>query len=456
MNVSSYNQAANRKFEALHTETEPLQVRRRPVMRTRGGSTKDLARVAAATALGTGLVAALAAEPTKPAGDPTVQFGASVALKETYDGNVFLQSATSLANRASFSTSVEPRLSLTWRNDANFGASLSYSSGIVFYHDEPGEDHQTHRAALSFWGNSDSTEWNVTSNLVLIDGSSVGPTWSGPGGAPAAGGIAVRDRRDAAVYRARLQLTQFADEWFLRPTASFYLHDFLTEHRATPGYQNYVDRNEVLGGVDVGRRLGQRNSVWLGYRCGAQGEAKLLAYPEVYDSSFHRILLGGKVYPVSWLQAEVNLGPEVHRYGDEVPISFGDRDEVYLFVDASVKASFGTAGDFALSIKRFEQPGFGGRSVYDDLTYDLSWRRRIDKQWEIGTGFRAYNTDFHKPVVRNDWIVSAQGFVNCSVSPRLSIEASYVFEQGLTADANAGGREYSRHLVAAGIKYIFQ
>lgn len=425
-------------------------------MRARAGKANDLRRVAAAMALGSSLVAAIAAEPPQPAGDPTVQFGASAALRETYDGNVFLQSATALANRASFSTAMEPKLSLTWRNGAHLGASISYSSGIVFYHDEPGEDHQTHRAALTVGGKWNSTELKVTSNLVLIDGSSVGPTWSGPGGAPATGGIPLRDRRDAAVYRAGLQLNQFAGEWFLRPSASFYLHDFLTEHRATPGYQNYVDRNEVLGGLDLGRRLDQRNSVWFGYRFGAQGQARLLAYREVYDSTFHRGLVGAKVQPVSWLEAELMVGPEVRRFGDDVPNSFGSRDEVNLFVDASARASLGKLGELALSIKRFEQPGFGGRSVYGDLTYDLSWRRRIDKQWEIGTGFRAYNTDFHKPVVRDDWVLSAQGFVNCSVSTRLSLEASYVFENGLTADANAGGREYTRHLVAAGIKYVFQ
>lgn len=381
------------------------------------------------------------------------KFTASAGVKETFDSNVYLQSETDKANQSSLVTTLSAQAALAWNPTPLFNAALNYAPEFNVFHAEDSENFTAHRVGLTLGGKSGKTAYESTTSLVFIDGSSVGPTWTGPGGAPATGGPAVRDRRDAAVYRSSLRITENLGEWFVRPTATFYLHDFQTEHRSTPGYQNYVDRNELVGGVDLGRRWDSKSAVFAGYRYGVQDQADLAPSPIQYDSSFHRVLFGIEGQPAKWLKTSVALGPEFRHFGNHVPTNFGDHDRVNFYVDASVTVIPSTNDSVALSIKQFEQPGFGGRSVYEDLTYDLMWRHKFNSRWTAGLGGRAYNTDFLAPVVRNDWVLSLSTFVNCNITTKLNAELSYTFEKGVTHDANASGREYDRHLVAAGIKY---
>jgi len=379
----------------------------------------------------------------------------SVAIKEAYDNNVYLQSETPLADQASFVTSLLPQLGLGLQPDPAFGVSLNYTPEIVFFHSESSEDYLAQRAQFSLSGKLGNTKYEARTSLVFIDGSSTSPTWTGPGGAPATGGPAVRDRRDAAVYRSSFLVTQNLGRWFVRPSVSFYLHDFQTDQRATAGYQNYVDRDEVVLGLDLGVPATKNASVWVGYRYGIQDQAKLLTFPEEYDNTFHRALLGVDGELAKWCKVAISIGPEFRRYGDKVPMSFGDRSGTIFCIDASTTLSPTTNDTVTLSVKRFEQPGFGGRSTYDDLTYDLGWKHKFGSAWTVGIGGRAYNTDFLAPIVRNDWVLSGNALVNYTLAARWNAEMSYVYERGLTRTANASGREYERHLIALGIKYTF-
>lgn len=379
----------------------------------------------------------------------------SAAIKEAFDSNVYLQSVTPQANQASLVTTLLPQLMGSWTPSTAFTASLNYSPEITFFHSESSENYVLQRAVLNLSGKVGNTAYEVATSFVDINGSSVGPTWTGPGGAPAAGGPAVRDRRDADVYRSSVRFTSRFEQWFVRPVAALYVHDFQTEQRNVAGYQNYVDRREIAGGIDVGYQFERPLSVFAGYRYGAQDQAKLLQFPEEYDNTYQRVLLGCEGTPARWLKINVTLGPELRHYGDKVPSTFGDHEVWNLFVDASVTLLPTDADTLIFCVRQFEQPGFGGRSAYDDLTYDLTWKRKLDKRWTLGLGARAYNTDFLYPVVRNDWVLSGNGLVNFVISPRWSVESSYVYEQGLSRISGTSGREYTRHLVALGIKGIF-
>lgn len=384
------------------------------------------------------------------------KYTVSAALKETYDNNVYLQSETPLADQASFVTTVVPQFGLTWQPGPALNGSLSYVPEITRFHSDSAENYLAQRVNLALAGKLEDTRFESRASLLFIDGSSTGPTWTGPGGAPATGGIPVRDRRDAAVYRFGLQVTHGLGVWFLRPAGSFYLHDFQTDHKATPGYQNYVDRSELTGGLDAGRWWNKKISASLGYRYGMQDQAKLLAFPEEYDNTFHRVLLGAEGEVFSWCKIAVTLGPEFRHYGDKVPPTFGDRSRTLFYVDATATLTPTAADTVSLSVKRFEQPGFSGRSAYDDLTYDLNWKHKLSRAWVIGLGGRAYNTDFLAPVNRNDWVLSGNTFVNYTLDAHWNLEMSYSYEDGLTRTANASGREYERHLLSVGIKYIFK
>ncbi len=386
------------------------------------------------------------------------KFSASAAVKETYDNNIYLQSVTPLANRESFVTTVMPSVGIAYKSSDAFVASLSYTPEVNVFHSEPEEDFSLHRVLLNLTGKSGQTAWEIANTFVAIDGSDIAPTYSGPGGSPATGGVAVRDRRDAMVERGQFKLTHTMGDWFLRPVVAGYLHDFQMVQKNAAGYQNYADRDDLNGGLDAGRSVGKATWLVAGYRYGAQQQAQVFPAinPVHYDSTYHRALFGLEGQPWNWLKFALSLGPEFRRYGGVVAPGFADVDETYLYVDSSLTLTPTKADTITLSAKRFEQPGMGGRSAYVDGTYDLAIRHKLSEKFTVGCGVRGYNTDFLEPVLRQDWIVSANGLVSYTFNKNLNAEVSYAYESGMSDVPDTSGREYTRSLFALGVKYVFK
>ncbi len=394
--------------------------------------------------------------PAAPDPSRSWSWSASASVREAFDSNVYLQSVTDLAHRESFVTTLLPQAGFAWKPSEAFHIGITYSPEFAFFHDEPGENYVLHRGGLTLDGKVRDTRYEISNTLSAIDGSHLGPVWTGAGGPPAAGGIALRDRRDATILRSGLKVTQTLGSWTVRPVAQFYLHDFCTLQSLEPGYQNYVDRNEFVAGADFGRKAIGEALAFVGYRFGFQDQSQLLQFPEEYDNHFHRLLaiVEGKLFP--WLNAAATAGPEFRRYGSRVPAGFGDHDELNLYVDACLTATPDPGDTISVSVRQYEQPGFSGRSTYEDLTYDLAWRRKLTDRLTVGVGGRAYNTDFLAPAARNDWILSGNGLLNYRFTPHFSAEASYQYEKGLSEIPFLPGREFERHLVALGAKYTFQ
>jgi hypothetical protein len=390
-----------------------------------------------------------------PAASNPWNTSASLAFKESFDNNVFLQSVTSNANHQSFVSTLIPAVGVAFKPSALFDASLNYAPEINFFHSASSEDFTLHRAVAALKGKAGTTAWDLTESFIAIDGSDLGPSYFGRGGAPAGGGPQIRDRRDALIERGQFRLTETLGNWFLRPVVSGYLHDFRTIQKTTAGYQNFVDRNDLNGGLDLG--FGVANQTWLtaGYRYGVQNQAKLFSFPEQYDSAYHRLLVGLEGAPFPWLKLSLSAGPEFRQYADTVPATF-DRSQLYAYADCSATLTPGKADTLTLTVKSFEQPGFAGRSTYIDSTYDATWRHKVGDKLVLGLGLRAYNTDFIKPVLRNDWIITPSAVASYSFNPRLNAEVSYLFDDAESLISNTPGREYTHHLVALGLRYIFK
>ena len=89
--------------------------------------------------------------------------------------------------------------------------------------------------------------------------------------------------------------------------ASAYVHDFKTVQEPSPTptgayYENYVSRQDVNGGLDIGYDVGKKTFLVLGYRYGRQDQGKLLGVNSPYDSSYSRILFGVEGSPASWIK----------------------------------------------------------------------------------------------------------------------------------------------------------
>jgi hypothetical protein len=377
---------------------------------------------------------------------------AALALKESFDDNVYLQSVGSHAFQHSFVTAVLPTAGLAYRPADTFNANLNYAPEINYFHSAHSEDFTLHRVLMGLDGTAGKTRWEVSENFVAIDGSNLSPSYFGPGGAPAAGGPQIRDRRDALVQRGQFRLTQTLEQWFVRPVISGYFHDFQTAQRTTAGYENFVDRSDWNAGADVGRTVGENVRLALGYRYGEQTQDKLFDHPEQYNNTYHRVLAGVEGQPWPWLTLAISVGPEFRRYASSVAEGF-DRNETYPYADSTLTIMPTKADAVALSVKSFEQPGFCGRSTYVDSTYELNWRHKLGGKLTVGVGLRAYNTDFLKPTERNDWIVSPSLLAAYAFNRHFSGEVSYLFDDAFSLMPNTQGREYTRNLVALGLKY---
>ena len=380
---------------------------------------------------------------------------ATLAAKESFDENVFLQSVTSNAFRHSFVTAVLPSVGLVYKPGDLIQAGLTYSPEVNFYHSASAEDYVSHRVLLSLSGTSSQTKWDVNENFLAIDGSNIGPSFYGPGGAPAGGGPQIRDRRAAMVERGQARLSQGIGDWSVRPVLSGYAHDFRTLQQIAPGYQNYVDRSDWNAGVDLGRQLTQSALFFIGYRYGQQTQAKLLEFPEHYDSKYNRVLFGAEGKPWRWLALSICAGPEFRRYGESVAEGFGDRNVTCPFADSTVTISPTAHDAVTFTAKIFEQPGFSGRSTYLDSTYEMSWRHKFAQRLTVGIGCRTYNTDFLKPTQRNDWILTPNVVASYAFNSHLSSEASYLFDEAFSLVPNTQGREYTRNMGSIGVKYAF-
>lgn len=405
---------------------------------------------------------------------------AELTFKEAYDSNVYLQdtrpdaaNVTAAkaagfdpveAKKGSFVTTVVPNVGLDYQPCAAFRVTAGYAPEIAFYHSARSEDYTAHRATLNLSGTIEETKWELLNSFTFLDGSSQGPTFARPGDVPAIGGIPLRNRRDAFVFLNTFRVTHPIGKFFMRPVATAYLHDFGTKQRSNPDptrfvYENYIDRQNINGGVDVGMPLGEAMHLILGYRYGHQDQFKLLGDDSPYDRTYHRPLLGLEGSPAKWIKFSLLGGPDFSDYASGTPSGF-DENEIVWFIDSSVTLQPTDRDTIRFSNVRYQQPAFASASVYEDITYSVTWRHKFDDHWSASAGFQLNIGDWQSPVQREDWIYTPSASLSYVHDKHLSAELSYSYDwmdnkagTSSTQTAFAEGREYTRHLVWLAVKY---
>jgi hypothetical protein len=390
---------------------------------------------------------------------------ADLALKETFDSNVYLQDVDpnpAVTNavkpfQESFVTSVIPRLALDWKPMPEFNLSAFYAPEVVRFHAEPSENHESHRGALNFSGNVGIVSWEQFNTLTWIDGSEEGLTFGGPGGAPAIGGIPIRDRRAALIYRNGFRAFHPHGNWFFRPVAWSYVHDFRTDTRSRtqfPFYQNYVDRNDFTVGLETGYKAFKNAYLVVGYRYGFQDETPLPGEAVHYSNEYHRVVAGLEGQITRWLKITGVIGPDWRDYAKATPPGF-DEHHTSLYYDASIVITPTKRDAITLLARQFEQPAFGAPSAYEDITWEINWRHVFEARFSVTTGFRAYGGDWLSPVMREDWIFTPTASLSYTHNKHLSGELSYSYDWVDSRVPDTSGREFTRHLVSLGMKYAF-
>jgi len=424
------------------------------------------------------LVILTAADAAVLAASTNLSATAEVGLKEAYDSNVYLQDTepdpaniaaakaagfdSVEAKKGSFVTSVLPKVGLDYKPCAAFRLSAAYAPEIAFYHSAGSEDNVAHRGTLNLNGVVKETQWELLNRFTVFDGSDLSPTFASPGDVPAIGGIPLRNRRDAFVFLNAFRVTQPIGKFFLRPTATAYLHDFGTRQFSNPDptryvYENYIDRQNINGGLDVGIPLGDQTHFIVGYRYGHQDQFKLLGVDSPYDRTYHRVLVGVEGSPVEWLKLSLLGGPDFSDYSSRAKATYPgfDDDEIVYYIDSSITMALSSRDTVKLSNVRYQQPAFAGFSVYEDITYNLTWKHKFDDHWAANAGFQLYIGDWQSPANREDWIHTVSAGLTYAHNKHLGAELGYSYDWVASQVPDTAGREFTRHLVSLGLKYAF-
>jgi Putative beta-barrel porin 2 len=395
------------------------------------------------------LVASPDASPKKPEFRTIV----SVTLSEWFDSNVFLQDVTSQAHRQSMVTAVAPFFGLEWNPQPEFHLAANYSPNVVRYASDPTEDHTDHRGNLNFGGQFGDATYEVLNSATWIDGSRQGVTYTGPGGAPAIGGIDVRDRRQALNLKQSFKLQYPIGDWFLRPVGGWYMNDYKTAYSSAPGYENYASRDDINGGVDIGYKVYEKTYAVVGYRAGHQDQAALPGSPLEYSNDYNRFVFGGEGSPLPWLKFALLAGPEIHYYGPNTTAGFYN-NQSQLYVDFSATVTVGKADSVVLSAKRYTRPGYTGRSMLTECLCDALWKHKFTEALSANLGFTAYLADYF-PTCRDDDIYTPAVGLAYQFNKHFSAELRYSYDVANSEVPNTDAREFQRQIAMLSLRYTF-
>ncbi len=394
---------------------------------------------------------------------------ASITVKGFYDSNVFLTSAQGttskpIANRGSFGTSITPKLDFNFvpllglsKDDKSIQTlSLSYAPEIVNYEAESSEDYTAHRFSGQIAGSLAPFSYDLSNNLNYIDGNRDTVQYTT---LSAFATVATRERREQINDKGKFSLRYDLGDWFLRPVASWCYFDMLTREQygvGCQGWQNYEDRYDVNGGVDVGYQLTPTFAMTAGYRYGHNYEG-IFPWSGVNSSNDYQRVLGGlEGRPWKWLKIEVQCGPDFREYGPSVQPGH-DRNDTKLFVDGSATISLTSVDTLSLKVKQWEFVSCVGTASYYDVLYELSYRRKLCSNLTGTAGFQALDWHYDIPTSRDDWEFVYSIGLQYDLNKHFSLLADYTFSHGANGNELPAsvGREFDRQVVSFGVKSKF-
>lgn len=385
---------------------------------------------------------------------------AKLTVRESFDSNVYWYKVTGLANRQSWVTSVQPVLGLKYKDGEENTAKVAYMPDFSWYHDVEGEDYQRHKFIGEF-DQSIGEQWTVKGNFLFshTDGDRDTPTgFTGPGGAPAFGHYALRNRRlntfssHSLSVRYDFPETEDFPELFVRGVYQGKFWDFGVRFNPTPGSLNYVDRNDFNGGVDFGGEVSEDLDLYVGYRYGVADEEYLPGSNISYANDYHRVLLGldGEVFP--WLKVKAEVGPDIKEYTDNIHAT-ADDEGLYFYSGSTVTLLPTRWDTISLCYNRVVIPASGGRSIFEDVTYKIHYKRTFEgelgavdlSRFSAEASFLVYEEDFY-PGARYDRLYSPKARLGYKVCDNFSFGVDYQYEWTESQVANTPAREYQRHI----------
>lgn len=405
----------------------------------------------------------------------------SLGIKEGYDSNLLLVSGDGTMSEAcSWVTTISPKIGVNFApllGDQKLIQSLSlgYAPDFVIYHSDSAdpagskESYNAHRFTGALKAKSGALSLSMENSLYYIDGDENGAVYHYPDDSnrSAYATAVARERRKQIQDRAKIVINYDLGKWFLRPTATFLDYDFLTNQKNLNGYQNYADRYDVNGGMDLGYKVKPELAVTVGYRYGHQSQEQYSfdATGTSSPSDYQRVLLGVEGKPWKWLTVNLQAGPDFRTYPDNTPghtSPINDKSPTTYYGEASVTADVTAKDQVAFKYKQWQWVSSTGKIPYFDSTYDLTYKRTVTKKLSVELGARLLASDYTSGNVaasqRQDWQYTFAVSASYKVNANLGITAGYSYDLGRNEQdgvVNPQLREFDRSIFALGATYKF-
>jgi hypothetical protein len=432
---------------------------------------------------------------TKPAWLPQLSLGAG----ESYDDNIFGVSGHGMPPQEAWITKISPGIGVDFA--PLLGAQSPFQTLLVNYtpdffifalprnkapYDEPSQSYEAHKFGTVLKGMTGDFSFSVDNSFLYNAGNKTAPTYA-LNQTGAAGELdKYRSYFASATDRERLNqiddrnttiLQYDVDNFFIRGAESllYYNMDTIWRNNAAGkgyvGYQNYVDRSDVNGGLDLGYKVVTNVAVTLGYRYGSQYQQQFptsITTDSHYSSSaYQRALLGLEGQPRRWLDVKLAGGPDFRDYNPNTPVT--DFHPIKYYGEAAIKATIVTGQSLTFNYKQWNWLSPVGFVPEFDSSYALAYhwsatsRLGFDLVGKIQEVDYTDSDDFAgtAPSLRDDRMYMISPSVTYAFTPQLSASLSYTYNAAnnelytLPAADQASYRNYIDNVVFLGLLYKF-
>jgi hypothetical protein len=425
---------------------------------------------------------------TKPAWLTDVSLG----VKESYDDNVLSVSGNSLPEQSSWVNTVSLKVGVDLAPVlASGGAiqtfSLVYQPDRVTYAQHSEESYTAHRFNTTLKGKSGAFTFSLDNAFLYNDGDKLAPTYAlnQLSGAAAdqndkyrnnyAHGTA-RERRNQIQDRYTILVQYNTGNFFVRPVSSLIFYNlntdlFNTSSAPYKGYQDYIDRYDLNGGVDLGYKLVPGLAFTLGYRDGHQHQDRfspgINSDQHSSSNNYQRVLAGLEGKPAGWLSVKLAAGPDFRDFNPSAPIS--DLHTTRFYGEATATATLPENQSLTFNFKQWVFVSSTGLVPYDDITYSLAYHWNATRQLGFDLGAKYLEGNYtlgndiagSAPSLRDDLEYEASAGVSYTIIPHLIASATYVYDdgrnglRGLAQTYAPAYRNFKRQVVGLGLQYRF-
>ncbi|MDD3178963.1 MAG: hypothetical protein PHQ04_01285 [Opitutaceae bacterium] len=370
----------------------------------------------------------------------------AVGFEQAYDTDVFRMDQGPLGDRGSAVTTLSAQVSGT----LPCGIAASYAPMAAWYWSDSSEDNMRHVGTFSGKGEVAAANWEASTQTTYVDGSRQAPAFGlGHSCFTIAQG---RERREQWQNRSSLAVRVDGPVGFVRAAGAFAGYDLRTVQSAAAGYDNYVDRYDIQGGVDAGCAGKGRPTFWLGYRHGYQFQDRDGGRPSDRSNHYDRLVFGVEGQLAPWLKIAVQAGPDYHHYASG---SAGHRYLTRLFADASATLRVAPGDTVQLTTKHFQWVSSTGFASYNDVSCQTVWKHDFSQSISVTIGGKAL-AGLYDGIVRKDWIYAGTAGVTWRADAQWEWVFGYMHEIGHDASAlNDPNREWRRDLTSIGLTWKY-